>query len=229
VTFRQSATDADNRVRTSSSALHAQDQIELSRFVDLVGGVPVDRFAPRCHNNRGETLGWPDTMVSPRAGVVLKPVPPLSLCGSYSVSHMPSSGDQFHRSRRSRDRSSPRGFSNCEVGARWDLRRRPALARRRSSGMRRRSGRVVSRIAAWKPRWESSGNPRCSRPSTTASSTGSTGAAAALQLVPTEQSRLHVNVVENFLDARCFVNANSNTNISPGSPRTVRVGIMTAT
>ena len=33
--------------------------------------------------------------MSPRAGVVIKPVDPLSLYGSYSVSYLPASGDQF--------------------------------------------------------------------------------------------------------------------------------------
>ena len=34
-------------------------------------------------------------MVSPRAGLVIKPITPLSLYASYSVSYLPSSGDQF--------------------------------------------------------------------------------------------------------------------------------------
>ena len=36
--------------------------------------------------------------------------------------------------------------------------------------------------------------------------------------------RLQVNV-ENLLDKTYYINADSNTNISPGSPRAVRVGI----
>jgi catecholate siderophore receptor len=40
----------------------------------------------------------------------------------------------------------------------------------------------------------------------------------------TERLRLQVNV-ENLLDKKYFVNADSNTNISPGYPRAVRVGL----
>ena len=36
-----------------------------------------------------------DDLVSPRVGVVVKPVENVSFYGSYSVSYLPSSGDQF--------------------------------------------------------------------------------------------------------------------------------------
>ena len=73
-----------------------QDQVELSRHVQVLGGVRFDRFDLTYHNNRnGDTLGRTDNLVSPRAGVVFKPVAPLSIYGSYSVSYLPSSGDQF--------------------------------------------------------------------------------------------------------------------------------------
>jgi catecholate siderophore receptor len=41
-----------------------------------------------------------------------------------------------------------------------------------------------------------------------------------------ENLRLQVNV-ENLLDRTYYANADSNTNITPGSPRSVRVGITT--
>src|SRR5262249_14227445 len=39
VTFRQSATDADNQVRTSVAAGYVQDQIAFTRFVQVLAGV----------------------------------------------------------------------------------------------------------------------------------------------------------------------------------------------
>ena len=36
--------------------------------------------------------------------------------------------------------------------------------------------------------------------------------------------RLQANI-ENLFDRRYFINADSNTNISPGSPRALRVGL----
>ena len=53
---------------------------------------------------------------------------------------------------------------------------------------------------------------------------GYTRADAAAYFSLTSRVRLQMNV-ENLFDARYFVNADSNTNISPGSPRAVRVGI----
>ena len=47
---------------------------------------------------------------------------------------------------------------------------------------------------------------------------------AAMFLALTDRTRLQVNV-ENLLDRTYFVNADSNTNISPGSPRTLRVAL----
>jgi catecholate siderophore receptor len=42
--------------------------------------------------------------------------------------------------------------------------------------------------------------------------------------VLTSKLRLQANV-DNLFDGRYYVNADSNTNISPGAPRTVRVGL----
>ena len=96
ITFRQSATDADNHVGTGVAAAYVQDQVELSRHVQLVGGVRFDRFDLTYHNNRNDdTIGRIDNLVSPRAGIVYKPIVPLSIYGSYTVSYLPSSGDQF--------------------------------------------------------------------------------------------------------------------------------------
>ena len=82
--------------RTNVAAAFAQDQVELSRHLQLIGGLRFDRFDLEYHNNRnGDTLGRTDNLVSPRAGVVVKPITPLSIYGSYSVSYLPGSGDQF--------------------------------------------------------------------------------------------------------------------------------------
>jgi len=53
---------------------------------------------------------------------------------------------------------------------------------------------------------------------------GYTRADAALFVSLTDRTRLQVNV-ENVFDRTYYVNADSNTNISPGSPRAVRVAL----
>jgi len=51
-TFRQSATDADNHLRTNLAATYVQDQIELSRFVQVIAGLRFDHFDLQYRNNR---------------------------------------------------------------------------------------------------------------------------------------------------------------------------------
>src|SRR5262245_37061438 len=123
ITFRQSATDADNHVETGVAAAYVQDQVELSRHVQLVGGVRFDRFDLTYHNNRtDDTLGRIDNLVSPRAGIVYKPIVPVSVYGSYTVSYLPSSGDQFSSLTSITEQLKPEAFNNYEVGAKWDVR-----------------------------------------------------------------------------------------------------------
>lgn len=122
VTFRQTATDADNHLRTNLAATYFQDQIELSRYVHVTAGVRFDYFDLDYHNNRNtEHLRRIDHLVSPRAGIVFKPITPLSVYGSYSVSHLPSSGDQFSSLTTITQQVKPEKFSNYEFGAKWDI------------------------------------------------------------------------------------------------------------
>lgn len=124
VTFRQNATDADNHLRTNIAAVYAQDQIDISRFVQVVAGMRFDRFDLQYHNNRnGENLRRVDNLVSPRVGVIFKPVIPLSIYGNYSVSHLPSSGDQFSSLTTITQQVKPEKFNNYEFGVKWDIRR----------------------------------------------------------------------------------------------------------
>ena len=122
VTFRQSATDADNHVRTNLAAAYVQDQVALSSRWQAIGGLRFDRFDLRYDNNRnGDTLERVDHLVSPRAGLVYKPIAPLSVYTSYSVSYLPSSGDQFASLTVITEQVEPEKFSNYEVGVKYDL------------------------------------------------------------------------------------------------------------
>src|SRR6185503_12388532 len=94
--FRQTATDADSHQLPNLGAAYVQDQLELSIHVQLVTGLRFDYFDLQFHNNRtGDNLRRIDRLVSPRAGLVINPLMSLSLYGTYSVSYLPSSGDQF--------------------------------------------------------------------------------------------------------------------------------------
>jgi catecholate siderophore receptor len=123
VEFRPSATDADNHVRADVGALYVQDQVALSDRWQAIAGVRVDAFTVRFHNKRNDQdLARFDRLVSPRAGLIFKPITPASLYASYSVSHLPSSGDQFSSLTATTQTLEPERFRNYEVGAKWDVR-----------------------------------------------------------------------------------------------------------
>jgi catecholate siderophore receptor len=122
VVFRQSASDADNHARLDVSAGYLQDQIAIGSHWQAVAGVRVDRFDLRFHNNRtGEDLLRADRLVSPRGGLVFKPIEVASIYASYSVSHLPSAGDQFSSLTATTETLEPERFTNRELGAKWDV------------------------------------------------------------------------------------------------------------
>src|SRR5204862_8303640 len=68
-----------------------------------------------------------DHLISPRAGIVFKPVTRLSIYGNYSVSYLPSSGDQFSSLTTITQQVKPEKFSNYELGVKWDINRALSL------------------------------------------------------------------------------------------------------
>lgn len=119
--------DTASRVRTTS--VYAQDQIGLGRFVDVVLGLRWDRFDIRGTDfavapARG--FGRVDEKVSPRLGLIWKPVETASLHASFSRSFLPRSGEQFASLTPTTQNLEPEAFENLEVGAKWDA--RPGLS-----------------------------------------------------------------------------------------------------
>ena len=128
VSFRPSANDADNRVKADIASLYVQDQLEFSSQWQAVLGVRYDTFNLEFTDERtGTRLEREDDMISPRAGLIYQPVDPLSIYASYSVSFLPSSGDQFASLSATTQTLEPEEFENYEIGAKWDLDERLAL------------------------------------------------------------------------------------------------------
>ncbi len=128
ITYRQNATDADNHIRTNLGATYVQDQIEINRYLQVVTGVRFDYFDLQFRNNRtGQELQRIDRLVSPRAGVIVKPFTDLSIYANYGVAYLPSSGDQFSQLTTITQQVKPEKFSNYEFGAKWDIRRNLSL------------------------------------------------------------------------------------------------------
>lgn len=127
VDFRGQASDARNTTNLNIAAAYAQDQIEFTRWLQFIGGVRFDRFDLGYVNlnpqgtSYGQTFNRVDNLISPRAGFVIKPIEPVSLYASYSVSYLPASGDQFNSLTPGLVASEPEKFVNKEAGVKWDL------------------------------------------------------------------------------------------------------------
>jgi catecholate siderophore receptor len=151
VVFRQSATDADNHVIASVASALTQDQIQFLPRVNLLAGLRFDYFDLQFRNHRNsENLRRTDRLLSPRVGLVVKPVTSLSLYASYSVSYLPSSGDQFSSLTSVTQQLKPEQFTNYEFGAKWDVRPNltmtAALYRQNRTNSRATDGNNPTRI-----------------------------------------------------------------------------------
>jgi catecholate siderophore receptor len=123
VTFRQSATDADRHGRATIAAVYMQDQIEVSPHFEAVLGLRLDRFEMDFTDNRtGEVIRSSDDLLSPRAGLIYKPIAPVSIYASYSMTHVPRAGAQLTSLTATNEALDPEEFENVEVGAKWDIR-----------------------------------------------------------------------------------------------------------
>ncbi|MBI2835725.1 MAG: TonB-dependent receptor, partial [Acidobacteria bacterium] len=106
---------------------YGQDQIEFSSHIQAIVGLRYDRFRLSFRNNRtARDFKGDEDLVSPRAGLVYRPVEPVSLYGSYTLAYLLRAGDQLASLTPSNEALDPERFNNYEVGAKWDV--RPALS-----------------------------------------------------------------------------------------------------
>ena len=128
VTFAPTATDNTNRGRATIAALYVQDQIEFTPNWLAVVGLRYDSFDMDFTDRRGEgvRIETSDDLVSPRGGLIYKPVENVSLYASYSMTYVPRSGAQLASLTPTNAAFDPEEFENVEVGAKWDI--SPALA-----------------------------------------------------------------------------------------------------
>jgi catecholate siderophore receptor len=111
----------DNTVEAGIAALHLQDQVRLNDQWQIVAGVRFDRFDLDYDNHLGADFSREDELVSPRLGVIYRPLEPLTFYASYSVSFLPQSGDQFSSLDANTAALEPEEFENLELGMKWDL------------------------------------------------------------------------------------------------------------
>lgn len=123
ITFRQSATDADNRSVAELAAVYVQDQMELLPRLHAIAGLRFDHFTVDLRNNRtGASLRSRDELVSPRLGLIFKPAPSFSVYASTSMAHLPRAGEQLASLNAGNRALDPEEFRNYEFGLKWDAR-----------------------------------------------------------------------------------------------------------
>ena len=103
-------------------SLYVQDQVAFSEWLQVVAGVRFDSFELESVDLVTGFAGERgDEMVSPRVGVIVKPLPALSLYASYAESFLPASGDQFTVLSQGSVQLDPEKFSNREIGFKYLL------------------------------------------------------------------------------------------------------------
>ena len=125
VVFAPTANDANSKSTVDVAAIYLQDQIDLGKHFQIIGGVRYDHVSVESFDKRPlatiRERERDDDLVSPRIGVVFKPFSALSLYASYSVSYLPYSGDQFAILDGTTVTLDPEKFTNYEIGAKWDI------------------------------------------------------------------------------------------------------------
>jgi catecholate siderophore receptor len=129
VSFRPNLVNGNNAYRNNNSTLdvigvYVQDQIVLSPQWQAIVGLRHDHINTSFN---GITVATPavfdvtDNLLSPRAGLIFKPVDAVSIYTNYSLSYVPRAGDQLTSLTVTNKSFAPEKFINYEIGAKWDV------------------------------------------------------------------------------------------------------------
>ena len=122
VIFVTRSADADNRSTTKITSVYVQDQIVLLPQLQAIVGVRYDRFEMNFFKrNTNVQLNSDDGLLSPRFGLIYKPIEPISVYTSYSQSYVPRAAEQLTGLTVTNATLSPEKFTNLEAGVKWDI------------------------------------------------------------------------------------------------------------
>ncbi len=128
ITFTTRDQDANNRSVVDITSFYVQDQIEILPQLQAIAGVRYDRFEVDFvkRSGSGVNLKTKDDLISPRFGLIYKPIEPVSIYTSYSQAFVPRAGEQLTSINVTRATLKPEKFTTLEAGVKWDI--RPDLA-----------------------------------------------------------------------------------------------------
>ena len=114
---RNTSTDISNQ------AIYLQDQIYLNEQFQIIAGLRYDKFKTKFNDSVtiANSASINDQFISPRVGLVYKPIEPVSLYTNYSLSYLPRTGEQLTSLTSSIKSFDPEKFTNIEAGIKYDL------------------------------------------------------------------------------------------------------------
>jgi catecholate siderophore receptor len=106
----------DTQATIKTYSVFLQDEIALTNWLDFIAGGRFDKFDIDVNGTSSGSKS--DNFVSPRVGLVVKPMEKVSLYTSFSETYLPSAGAQYADAG---DKFDPDTFQNLEVGVKWNV------------------------------------------------------------------------------------------------------------
>ena len=122
ITFATRISDADNYSATKINSFYVQDQIVLLPQLHAIVGVRYDQFqVDFSKRNTSTNLKTDDGLLSPRLGLIYKPIEQISIYTSYSKAFSPRAAEQLTGLTVTTATLAPERFTNVEAGIKWDI------------------------------------------------------------------------------------------------------------
>jgi catecholate siderophore receptor len=95
----------------------------LNEQYQIIAGLRYDKFKTTFNDikNSSNSAIVNDQFLSPRIGLVYKPIDPVSIYTNYSLSYLPRTGEQLTSLTSSNKSFDPEKFTNIEAGIKYDL------------------------------------------------------------------------------------------------------------
>jgi catecholate siderophore receptor len=95
----------------------------LNEQYQIIAGLRYDKFKTKFNDikNSSNSANVNDQFLSPRVGLVYKPIEPVSIYTNYSLSYLPRTGEQLTSLTSSNKSFDPEKFTNIEFGLKYDL------------------------------------------------------------------------------------------------------------
>jgi catecholate siderophore receptor len=116
------AADSNSKYGLNIQSAYVRDTVDITRYLQLIGALRYDRFDMSATDmNTNTNRARLDNLASPAAAVLVKPQDNLSLYYAYSVSYLPSTGDQFSALNPGQLILQPQKFVLNEIGLKWNI------------------------------------------------------------------------------------------------------------